>query len=75
MVSPGLALQAPGGIDRHREADAVKEVEILEMVAISKGMGQVQIMGAGQLQEQAQFILSPGMEAGNLPGKKAAVPA
>lgn len=74
MVSPGLALQAPGGVDRHREADAVKEVEILGMVAIGKGTGKVQVMGAGQIQEQAQFILPPGMEAGDLPGKKAAVP-
>ena len=54
-------------------ADAAEEVEVLEMVTVSKGTGEVQVLRPGELQEQAQFVLPPGMEAGDLPGKKAAV--
>ena len=69
-MSPGLALQAPGGIDRHRKADAPEKVEILKMVAISKGMGQVQVMRAGQLQSRCSLFCPRGWRPVISPVKK-----
>ncbi len=73
-ASPGLPPQAPGRINRHGVADSLEDMQVLDVVAISIGAGEVQTLGPGQLQQQPQFILSPGVQPGDLAGKAAILP-